>query len=506
MTEIWRIDVPEQKSIPSGPEKGSVPCVMLACVLGAVGVAWGAASQAPRVAPADLLIHSATIVDVRDGSLQRDRTIIIRGREIVEVTSGDPGRPWLAARTVDAGGRYVIPGLWDMHVHFGGGPELAAENQALLPLYVAHGVTAVRDAAGDLSGDVLAWRKAVAENTLTGPTIFTSGPKLEGYRPSWKGTLEVGTPAEVDAALDRLQAMRVDFVKITDNTLTPETYLYAVREASRRGLRVSAHVPMALTIEQVTSAGLTSIEHLDYLVKAGSAEEAQVAADFAAGRLNYAEASQKLSAGFDRERAMLAYRELATRGTFVTPTLNGSRIIAYLDRDNHSRDPFLAYIGPGLQATYAWRVERAAKDDAEAVERRHRRYEQLETVLPMLQAAGVSILAGTDAGYLNSYNYPGLGLHEELALFVRCGLTPLQALRSATLAGPRFFGLERRYGSIEPGREADMVLLAQDPLDDIRATRAIEGVVLHGRYFDRAALDDLLRTTAAGVTSPVAER
>ena len=442
--------------------------------------------------PADLLIRSATIIDVRDGNLIPDRSIVIRGREIVAVGPGDLGRRYSAVRIVDAAHRYVMPGLWDMHVHFGGGTELVAENQALLPLYVAHGVTTVRDAAADLSGHVLAWRRAIAEGALLGPTIFTSGPKLEGYRPSWRGTLEVGTPEEVVSALERLQAMHVDFVKITDNTLKPETYLFAVREATRRGLRTSAHVPMALTIEQVISAGLTSIEHLEYLLKAGSVAETQVAADYAAGRLTYAESAQALAAGFDRERAMRAYRGLAARGTFVTPTLNGSRIIAYLDRDDHSRDPFLAYIGPGLRATYAWRVERAAKDDAAAIERRHRRYKLLEAVLPMLQVAGVSILAGTDAGYLNSFNYPGLGLHEELALFVECGLTPLQALQASLLAGPRFFGLERRYGSIEPGREADLLLLERNPLEDIHATRSIEGVVLHGRYLDRAALDRLL--------------
>ena len=464
----------------------------LRATLAAVWLAHAVAATAEPPQPVDLLIRRVTIVDVRDGTLVPDRSIVVRGREIVAVGTGDLDQRYAATRTVDAAHRYVIPGLWDMHVHFGGGEALIGENQALLPLYVAHGVTTVRDAAGDLAEHVLAWRKEIADGSLLGPTIFTSGPKLEGYRPTWKGTLEVGTPDEVAAALDRLQEMRVDFVKITDNTLTPEMYLYAVREATWRGLRTSAHVPMALTIEQVTSAGLTSIEHLEYLLKAGSTAQTQVAVDYAAGRLTYAEAAQALAATFDRERAMRAYRELAARSTFVTPTLNGSRIIAYLDRDDHSRDPFLAHIGPGLRATYAWRVERAAKDDAAAIERRHRRYELLETVLPMLQAAGVSILAGTDAGYLNSYNYPGLGLHEELALFVECGLTPRQALQASLLAGPRFFGLERRYGSIEPGREADLLLLERNPLEDIRATRAIEGVVLHGGYLDRAALDALL--------------
>ena len=467
------------------------PMLALLC-LGQAAIA----STAPPEA-ADLLIERATIVDVRDGSLVADRSIVIRDREIVAVGPSDLGRRYVAARTIDAAHRYVLPGLWDMHVHFGGGEALVAENEALLPLYVAHGVTTVRDAAADLAPQVLAWRKAVADGTLLGPTIFTSGPKLEGYRPSWKGTLEVGTPDEVNAALDQLQAMGADFVKITDNTLTPETYLYAVREATRRGLRTSAHVPLALTIGEVSSAGLTSIEHLDYLLKAGSSVEKQVAADFAAGRLTYTQAGQALAAAFEPERAMRAYRELAARGTFVTPTLNGSRIIAYLDRDDHSRDPLLEYIGPGLRATYAWRVERAAKDDAAAVERRHRRYEQLETVLPMLQSAGVTILAGTDAGYLNSFNYPGIGLHEELALFVQCGLTPLQSLQAALLAGPRFFGLTRRYGSVEPGRVADLLLLERNPLADIRATGSIAGVVLHGRYLDRAALDDLLARAAS---------
>lgn len=466
------------------------PVAVLLLALASTVAAASAAAE-----PADLLIHSATIIDVRNGTLHPARTIVVRSGTIVAVGDRELGRRFDAAHTIDAAGRFLMPGLWDMHVHFGGGSELVAENQALLQLYVANGVTTVRDAAGDLSQHVLAWRDAIADGGLLGPTIFTSGPKLEGYRPLWKGTIEVGTPAEVDAALDRLQAMRVDFVKITDNTLAPETYLYAVREATRRGLRTSAHVPMSLTIEQVTAAGLASIEHLDYALKAGSAAEATIVAEFAAGRMTGAEASEKLAGSFDREHAMAAYRRLAARGTFVTPTLNGSRIIAFLDRDDHSRDPYLAYIGPGLRATYAWRVERASRDDVAAIERRHRRYEQVAAVLPMLQAAGVTIMAGTDAGYLNSFNYPGIGLHEELALFVERGLTPLQALQSAILAGPKFFRLEQRYGSIEAGKTADLLLLMRNPLEEIGATRAIDAVVLRGRYFDRLALDALLESS-----------
>jgi imidazolonepropionase-like amidohydrolase len=183
--------------------------------------------------PVDLVIRSATIVDVRDGTLQRDRTIVIRGREIVEVTADEPGRRYSAVRTVDARGRHAIPGLWDMHVHFGGGEALVEENKAFLPLYVAHGVTTVRDAAADLSTHVLAWRTAVADGALLGPTIFTSGPKLEGYRPSWKGTLEVGTPAEVDAALDRCR--RCAWTSSRSRTTRSRTRHTCTRSAKRRG-------------------------------------------------------------------------------------------------------------------------------------------------------------------------------------------------------------------------------------------------------------------------------
>ena len=207
-----------------------------------------------------------------------------------------------------------MPGLWDMHVHFGGGPELIEENKDLLPLYVAYGVTTVRDCAADISQSVLEWRRAVAEGRLLGPRIFTSGPKLEGYKPLWKGTIEVGTPAEVDAALDRLQAMKVDFVKITDNTLKPDIFLYAVKEAKRRGLKTSAHTPYALTIVQAADAGLSSVEHVDYLIKAGSPEEAAIGADYAAGKTELRPGLRRLRRDLRRGLCGGRLSRLAERG------------------------------------------------------------------------------------------------------------------------------------------------------------------------------------------------
>jgi imidazolonepropionase-like amidohydrolase len=451
------------------------------------------ASPAAARDSADLLIRHATIIDVAGGRAVPGQAVAIVGDTIRAVGSDAAlARRFEARRTVDATGKFVMPGLWDMHVHFGGGPDLIEENKALLPVYVAYGVTTVRDCAADISDSVLAWRSAVAAGTLLGPTIYTSGPKLEGYKPIWKGTIEVGTPAEVDVALDRLQAMRVDFVKITDNTLKPDIFLYAVKTAAARGLRTSAHTPYALTIEQAARAGLGSVEHLDYLIKAGSPQEASIGADFAAGKLSYGAASDKFVDTFDPAYAAREYRRLAALGIYVTPTLNMSRILAYLDHEDHSRDAALAFIGPGLKKTYDWRVERAAKATPEQVAARHREYALSLKVLPMLRDAGIPILAGTDAGYLNSFNYPGQGLHDELQRYVEAGLTPREALASATITGPAFLGHSDRYGAIAQGKAADILLLDANPLKDIGATRAIRGVILKGKWLDRTALDAML--------------
>jgi imidazolonepropionase-like amidohydrolase len=281
-------------------------------------------------------------------------------------------------------------------------------------------------------------------------------------------------------------------VKITDSTLQPELFLYAVRKARAAGLRAAGHIPLALTVRQAVDAGLSSIEHLDYAFDAGAKDEAAIAADFAAGRIDRAEAGRRLDAGFDRATAMASYRYLARKNVFVTPTLNGSRIIAWLDRDTHANDEYLQYIGPKLRKTYEWRIQRAAQADAAAVAFRHAHIDHMAAVIPMLQEAGVTIMAGTDAGFLNSFNYPGVGLHDELALYVEKGLTPPQALSAATRAGPAWFGKLDRYGSLAKGKAADLVLLDRNPLADISATRAIHAVILRGKFYDRAALDGML--------------
>lgn len=454
-----------------------------------------ASCAAPPQDPVDLLIESATLVDVGTGDLLTGRSIAIAKGAIVGISDAAPR--FNATRVVNAQGKFVMPGLWDMHVHFGGGAGLIEENKNLLPLYLAHGVTTVRDAAGDLSPSVLAWRSAIASGTLLGPTIYTSGPKLEGYNSVWPGDSEVGSAAEIATALAANRAMGVDFIKITDSALSPELYRIALQTATSRDFRTSAHVPLALTLDEVSAAGLTTVEHMSYLLRGGSPREGELSAAVAAGTLTPADAMEQFVATFDPVVAVETYRKLAARGTAVVPTLNGSRILAYLDNGDHAQDDYLKYLGPGLKATYAGRVERAARDDAAAVEERHRRHEMSAALVPLVRQAGMRIIAGTDAGFLNSFNYPGIGLHDELEVLVNAGLTPLQALQASIVNGPAFFGKADPSGRVSTGQVADLIILNRNPLADIRATRDIDAVVVKGRHLDRTALDAMLADVAA---------
>jgi len=457
----------------------------IAIALAAILVPVAAPAQAT---PVDLLVRRANVVDTRSGTVSADRCIAIRGDTVVAIVDDGAASRFRARREIDAGGRWVIPGLWDMHMHFGGGDTLIAENRLLLPLYLAHGVTGLRDAAGDLAMTVLAWRDSINNGSLAGPTIFTSGPKIEGKNSIWPGDTEVETEAGVDSALDLLQKQRVDFVKLTDNALKPNLYRYALRKARARGMTSSSHIPAAVPVREAVELGLGSIEHLSYAIRGGS--EGAPRAASADGR-----------APFDTATALALYRLMAERGTALTPTLNISRTLAFLDSEDHRNDPYLKYIGPGLQATYGWRIERQAGSTPEQIARRHANYESSSTKLPLVQQSGVLILAGTDAGFLNSYDYPGIGLHDELGLLVKAGLTPLQALQGATINGAKFLKREARHGWLGTGTSSSLVILEGNPLTDISATRRIHGLVVRGEYLDRAKLDAMLDGIARDVSA-----
>lgn len=454
-------------------------------------------SLAQRANPGyDVIVKAVNILNMNTGEVTENQSIAIRGDSIVAIAASRSAIKWKAKHTIQAAGKYVIPGLWDMHVHFGGGDTLIDENKNLLPLFIANGITTVRDCAADLSPQVLAWRQEIAQGTLLGPRIFTSGPKIEGKNSIWPGDQEIGNEAELAQALDSLDALGVDFVKITDSALSPDLFLKSVAASHQRGYKVSGHIPFVIKLETLSDAGLSTVEHMSYMLKAGAPQEDEFIARVASGALKAGDVQKQLVESFDPVRASGVYAKLKASGTAVVPTLVGTQIISFLDENNHQQDTELKYLGNGLIGTYAWRVNRANEANSEQIAFRKASYRKLVSLLPVIKKSGMDIIAGTDAGFLNSFIYPGFALHKELQIFVEGGLTPLEALQASVVNGPKYFGLLNQYGSVEVGKKADLLLLNSNPALDIKATEDRFGLIRAGKVYTRKELDEMLAKLA----------
>jgi imidazolonepropionase-like amidohydrolase len=442
--------------------------------------------------PATQLIYNARIIDVVEGKTRKEKAILIKGQTIAAI--GDYARLSKGVpkqNQVDAGDRYLIPGLWDNHVHLEG-QALVRDNEALLPLFLTYGITTIRDCASDLGLQVLKWRDSINAGRLVGPTIFTAGLKLEGKNSIWKGDLEIENETEMNQMLDKLDSLKVDFIKITENTLAGPLFLASIKEAHKRGYLVSGHVPLELTIEEMLDAGFSSVEHSSYLLRLGC-DEKGIVEQLRAGKITRQEANKLYQTTFNQETADRNYARLAKKGLTVTPTLIGGRQLSFLDEDNHLQDSMMTtYLTKLYTDAYQWRIGRMANETAEQKADRKTRYRFGVSQVPHFQQAGIRIIAGSDEAALNTFVYPGESLVDELQIFQQAGLKPAEILRTATINGALFLRKADKTGSLEVGKTADLVILDADPLQDIKAVRQVYGVFSRGKYFDRAALDKIL--------------
>ncbi|MGC4034785.1 MAG: amidohydrolase family protein [Chitinophagaceae bacterium] len=441
------------------------------------------------------IIYHVNIIDVNTGSVTTNDAILIEKNIIKAIGSySSLHAKNKKAKTVDAIGRYAIPGLWDMHVHIEG-ENLVEDNLALFPVYIAYGITTVRDCASDLGIQVLKWRDEINKGKLFGPRIFTAGRKLEGINSIWKGDMEIANEQDLKLMLDTLVNYKVDFIKITENTLAGDLFLKSVIASKKLGFKVSGHVPIDLSIKDLADAGFSSIEHASYLIRLGSDEQKTIS-DLKSGNLSRADANRLYYTNFNQDKAIEGYKMLAQKNVAICPTLIGGKQLSYLDVDDHHTDEYQQYLTKRFMASYNWRIKRQAGDTKEQIQQRKENYELIVKQIPYIQASGMRILAGTDAAALNSFIYPGLALHQELEIFQKAGMKPLDVLQSATINGAKFMGVYDSLASITPGKIADIVLLNKNPLHDITATQDIFGVIKNGVYFDRRALDKLLEEAA----------
>lgn len=441
----------------------------------------------------NFLIYNANIVDVKTGKINKNKAILIESQTIKGIGTYKKLKDQ-ASEKIDAKGKYIIPGLWDMHIHIEG-QDLAEDNKALFPVFIAHGITTVRDAASDLGLQVLKWRDEINQGKLLGPTIYTAGRKLEGLNSIWKGDLEIENEAQLTQMLNYLDSLKVDFVKITENTLKGDLFLKSVIEAKKRGYLVTGHVPYDLTINDLSNEGFSAIEHASYLLRLGN-DEITTKKGILDGTLTKAQAEKDFLLNFDQEKAIKAYSELAKKNVAVCPTLIGGKQLAYLDENNHKNDDFQKYLTKRFMSNYQWRIDRMANDTPEQKQQRKDRYQLIAKQLPFVQNAGMLIIAGSDCAALNTFVYPAASLIEELGLFQKSGMTPLDILQSATMNGAKFMGKFDKTGSIDVGKIADLVFLDENPLKDIQAVNKTSGVFTKGRYFDKKALNEMLEVAA----------
>ena len=411
------------------------------------------------------VIRDVSVIDVVSGRVLPHMSVGIAGGRITAVIPADALRVPSGARVLDGRGRFLIPGLWDMHAHV---LWSAAAMRTGLPAYVANGVTGIRDMGGTLPV-LAAFHASMQRDAPAWPRVVAAGAILDGPDPVQADvSIGVADAAGARAAVDKLADAGVDFIKVY--TLLPrDAYFATLDEAHRRGLPVAGHLPASVTVEEAVRGGQHSIEHLrDEIEPFCHPVDVQACARLAA-----------------------LFRE---HHTWQVPTLVVLRSKAMFDDPKLTDDPRLRYLPKSLRDE--WSASRNAKiaRGGDYAAGKRRQYADELWLTGFFAREHVPLLAGTDSD--NADCYPGFSLHDELGLLVEAGLTPLDALRAATLWPSDYLGERDRMGGIAADQVADLVLLDANPLQDIAATRRINAVVLRGRVLDRNALDAMLETVA----------
>ena len=464
-------------------------------------IAAAAMAVAVPVAAQTLTITNATVVDVTTGALQRGMSVVVDGNRISSVAPNAP-RGSAKGQVVDAKGMYVIPGLWDMHTHaYFGWPAEFGDNY-VLPLFIANGVTGIRDMGSDLDA-VLRARAEVAAHRLVGPRMVVSGPMLDGPKVSFAASIAIATPDDGRNAVAMLKRRGVDFIKIQSG-VPREAYFAIADEAKKDKIEFEGHVPDAIRASEAVAAGQRTFEHLIGVFEASTPDEdAFLARRYGAGKDSAH--NKRLAAFLDRFDATREARIidlLAKNNVWQCPTLFWERGQWLVDVIDFTKDPDLAFTPrTWIEKKYPASAKSiAASMDTDPLAVRRKFVDHELDIVRKLNAAKVPFLAGTDTPAGVDVT-PGISLHLELQRFVAAGFTPLQALQTATVNPARFLGKTSEFGTVQAGRIADLVILRANPLDDIGNTRSIAGVVADGKYWSPSDIDALREKLKAIATS-----
>lgn len=437
-----------------------------------------AAPAHSKTAPSNVTAFvGVTVVPIDSAQVLLDQIVLVRGDRIVQIGGSNIIAVPVHANRIDAHGLFLLPGLADMHVHL-------LEPQAYFPLFLANGVTTIRHMA--TPPDVRALRDRVNSGTLTGPTIYTAGPILDGSPPVWDGSDVVTTAEQARRAIEKQKKEGYDFAKVYDN-LQPAAYKAIVKAAAELQMPVAGHVPPYVGLQRVLDAHQASIEHLtgyfEWLQNPRSPYKQSDDHEAFPHPAHLLAKRQGLADWADESRIPEIAKATAKAGTWNVPTLVAYRnMTPPTELDAAWKQPQMRYATSMLREW--WNSDEGytpenweAKRQGDAVRAK---------ITKALHDAGARLLVGTDTPH--PFVMPGFAVHQELANFVSAGLSPYEALKAATIDAAEFLGASGEFGVIKAGARADLLLVEGNPLKDVKNASRIVGVMVHGHWLSREAL------------------
>jgi hypothetical protein len=479
----------------------SVALVVFLLVLAAGLLVWPLPEMPRNGVEGNFLIQNVAVVDVETGTIRQGLDVVLRDGKIASVGPAERSRSDDSLITIDGTGKYLMPGLWDMHAH-----SIQISPQYTHPLFIANGVTGIRDMSGCMSepdsffsciDDRKRWNRAIQDRSGLSPRYIlqssfhiNDGSEVPDGFPEF---FKARNAEDVRRLVTFYREAGADFLK-TYTELSPVAYRTLAGEAHNQGLTLAGHRPLRVSLEDMLAAGQRSVEHPRVFLEecfAGAAIFRALPDPLASYN---AELRWRMIDEHDRERCSDLMHSMADTETWWTPTLQVLQMSALAGDEAFRADSRLRYI-PLLFRKFMWMpdADRAAAQPADASGRElyATLYQMALRHVGQAHSAGVKILAGTDAG--DTYVFPGFSIHDELVQLVSAGLSPAEALRSGTLDAAIFSGMEDDFGSIAAGKTGDLILLHADPLEHVRHTQQIAGLFFNGQFFDRMALDELLR-------------
>ena len=447
-------------------------------------------SSCNRQEKADIAITNVTIIDVKGGPLKSEMTVLITNNRISKIDRTDKITLTEDVTQIDGSGKFLIPGLWDMHVHW--------YDENYLPIFIANGVLGIRLMWG--APEHFDWRKRRKTCDLLCPRMIIPSPIIDGPNPIWPSSISVGNESEAREIVRELEESGVDFLKIY-SLLPKEVYFAIADESKKLGIPFAGHIPETVSAFEASDAGQKSVEHFLGVLDACSSRESVYREQIreAISRqepfdsiFNILRKQKKIHFDtYDKIKAQALFKTFATNNTWQCPTLVVNKSMAFIDDETFTKDARLKYMPDEIKSSWDslkdFRLK--ARKNEEWLFAKKVFQKQLDIIKPMHEN-GVKFIAGTDV--LNPFCFPGFSLHDELGFFVQAGLSPLEALQTATINATIFNNALDSMGTVEQGQIADLVLLDANPLEDIQNTKEIRAVIFDGKLFDKADLQKML--------------